>query len=331
MTQSHSSELQECLESLRLEAPQTFRNLTLFPLTSARSDTPAYQMLDAAMARGEFIVQEISAAGSVPELLAVNRGAPPVLIVNGEELLGAKQNRVLNTTVLLGGHSETVIPVSCTEQGRWRPVSAQFSSSDAVMAQRARAHKLQSVSESLAADEAFHSDQGGVWRAIAHLQAKAQSHSPTGAMHDAFKACEAELNQCLDAFRPVPGQKGLLVLINGEVAGFDVVAGEDAYAKLHAKLVKSYAIEALLDEGQATDPTDAEAKARAFLQAAGEAKEQRFKSVGLGEDCRYHGERLAGSALVYEGRVLHAAFFRTEDRNPSSSMADLLRRPGMWT
>jgi len=43
----------------------------------------------------------------VPELLVINQGERAVLLVDGEELVGAKQNRVLNTSVLVRGKSET--------------------------------------------------------------------------------------------------------------------------------------------------------------------------------------------------------------------------------
>ena len=61
-------------------------------------------------------ITELDESGSVPELKVTNTAAQYVLLLDGEELMGAKQNRVLNTTILIKPNSETVIPVSCTEQ-----------------------------------------------------------------------------------------------------------------------------------------------------------------------------------------------------------------------
>ena len=57
--------------------------------------------------------------GSVPDLLVENRGDVRVLFLEGEELIGAKQNRILNTSVLVAAHTKVKIPVSCVERGRW--------------------------------------------------------------------------------------------------------------------------------------------------------------------------------------------------------------------
>ena len=60
-------------------------------------------------------------------MLVNNTGDSRVLFLEGEELRGAKQNRVLNTSVLIAAHSKTTIPVSCVEQGRWQYRSRHFS------------------------------------------------------------------------------------------------------------------------------------------------------------------------------------------------------------
>jgi len=76
----------------------------LFPRSDPRAQ---YLTLDQAVALG-FTVTEVDAAGSVPELLAHNPLDASVLLYDGEELIGAKQNRILNVTVLVTAASETV-------------------------------------------------------------------------------------------------------------------------------------------------------------------------------------------------------------------------------
>src|SRR5438105_6220871 len=98
----------------------------MFPLLDDAAVQPAYVTLDQALEQRTVTIDEVSEAGSVPELKVVNRGVLPVLLVDGEELVGAKQNRVLNLTILVAPGTTTVIPVSCVEAGRWSRRSASF-------------------------------------------------------------------------------------------------------------------------------------------------------------------------------------------------------------
>jgi len=202
--------IENYLDSLRLGEAQVYRNIILFPLHLTANGSPVYVTLGEAIQAKTLAVTEVSQSGSVPELFVVNSGDQPVLLLDGEELLGAKQNRVLNTTILLREKSETKIPVSCTEHGRWAYSSAQFSSSDVIMEKKIRARKSQTVSQSLVSGLSFGSDQGQVWAGIAALDAKSGSHSPTGAMQDTFKNYANDLKPCLEAFPQVPGQQGIL-------------------------------------------------------------------------------------------------------------------------
>ena len=95
----------------------TFENLTLLPLIAAHERDAEYRVLDEARARGWVEITEASESGHVPELKVVNRGETGVLLLDGEELLGAKQNRVLNLTILVPPHHSSAIPVSCVESG----------------------------------------------------------------------------------------------------------------------------------------------------------------------------------------------------------------------
>jgi hypothetical protein len=220
-------------------------------------------------------VLEVSQGGSVPELKVVNNADMSVLLLDGEELVGAKQNRVPNTSVLLKKRSETVIPVSCTEHGRWSYTSAESADSEVVMSPSLRMRKARSVSASLERSAQYRSDQREVWDGVARMSGLAGVQSSTGAMRDAYRARESDLDAYVQAFEAIPRQKGLLVMIDGEAVGFDMVSREEACEQLHGKLVKSYAMDALLS-GQGEDKTKKASLdvGRAFVQEAAACEEK---------------------------------------------------------
>ena len=85
------------------------------------------------------------------------------MLLDGEELVGVKQNRVLNTTVLVAARSQLTIPVSCVEQGRWQRRGERFAPGNASLYASLRARKAAWVSESLgraAATEATSTSSG---------------------------------------------------------------------------------------------------------------------------------------------------------------------------
>lgn len=307
------------LQSVQFGEPQILKRITIVPLIAPTDGTFQYRSLSEALNGGDLAITEVSNAGSVPELLVVNRSTQPVLLIDGEELAGAKQNRVLNTSILLKETSQTKIPVSCTEQGRWSYSSKMFSDSGYVMAHKTRSRKTSSVHASLVASGAYNSDQSEVWAGIVQLQAKSGTKSPTWAMHDVFKARDEELRHCDDAFKSVPNQIGCLAFIDGQPAGLDMVSRISTYSKLHTKLVRSYTLEGLLgSKDQSSNSDDIANQTRKFLDEIIASEETQFPSVGHGTDHRFKAKALAGTALIHENEVIHAAFFRldeTEKRN----------------
>jgi hypothetical protein len=174
----------------------------------------------------------------------------------------------------------------------------------------------------------YQSNQGEVWAGIAELQAKACAPSPTSAMSDVYKAREEDLRKCDEIFKPVANQVGLLAFIGGQPAGADIVSLTGAYAKLHPKLVRSFTLEGLLDSKQETPTAETiNARARQFLNEIAAAEERPFPSVGYGTDHRFKSKALAGTALVHENELIHAAFFRLDDsEHPERTASYRLRR-----
>src|SRR5438552_627787 len=97
--------------------------LTLFPICSNACPAPMYLCGPEAEALGVLEVREVSGDPRVPELMIENRGEEPLLLIEGETIVGASQNRTLNVSVLCAP-GVTTIPVSCVEAGRWGPPTA---------------------------------------------------------------------------------------------------------------------------------------------------------------------------------------------------------------
>ena len=320
------------LLGMELGAAQSFENMAVFPLSTSLDGGPEYITLREALERGSFVVTEVSEGGSVPELKVENRGDVAVLLLDGEELAGAKQNRVLNTTILVAPKSATKIPVSCTEHGRWSYVSKEFKESGNVMARSMRCLNIRDVNLSLRRSGEFLSNQAAIWDNVAGIANELSVNSRTGAMRDVFEAKGADLDDYLKHFRAAGGQKGALVFIDGRPAGLDFVSRDQAFGALFPKLIKSYAMEALLlrerrkagrgkgkADGAAAPPAADEA--RAFLKTAAGCEEKRYESVGLGWSYRFSGAGIVGSALAVDEKVVHMAFFSITEAEASGDMA----------
>lgn len=81
------------LEKAKIGRKQSYQNLAVFPLLSPYATALDYIMLDEALDRGLMEVAEVHESGSVPELKVVNKSSKMILILDGEELVGAKQKR----------------------------------------------------------------------------------------------------------------------------------------------------------------------------------------------------------------------------------------------
>jgi ARG and Rhodanese-Phosphatase-superfamily-associated Protein domain len=312
------------LLGMELGAGTSFENMTVFELLKPQNGGPEYATLREALERGVFAVTETSEGGSVPELLVVNKGDVAVLLLDGEEVRGAKQNRILNTTVLVGPGSTIKVPVSCVEHGRWHYQEREFRESGNVMHREMRALNVCRVNESLRSVNQFRSDQGEIWNKVEQLARDMAVPSETGAMRDVYEAKGADLDAYLKSFRLAAGQKGILVFVDGRPAGLDFVSRDAAFAILFPKLIKSYAMEAMLlterrrrDRGEGgagkalSTPTAAEA--RDFLRRAAGSEEKKYESVGLGWSYRYAGPGIVGSALAFNDKVVHMAFFGVDE------------------
>jgi len=303
----------QSLSSVTLGTPATVDALTMFPLLGppASEQEPFYLPLDQALGDGWAEVTEISEQGSVPQLLVRNKAPRPVFILDGEELVGAKQNRVVNLSILVPAHAVLTIPVSCVEAGRWRTRSRAFSAAPRTQYAAGRASRMSQVTMALRTSGDRHSDQAEVWADIAGKSERLGASSPTGAMEEIFAVHAEFIDRCVASLGPVARQCGALFLIEGRVVGFDLFDSAVTLRRLLAKLVRGVAVDVLdRTAGRAFVSPALQVKvAEGFLSTVQATPVHESGALGLGRDLRLVAPHITGAALEHEQSVVHLAAF----------------------
>ena len=312
------------MDRIQIGAEQSYKNLAVFPVVSDYVIPFDYLTLDEALKECLMEVVEIDKGGSVPELKVINKSEKMVLILDGEELVGAKQNRIVNTTILIPAMETVVIPVSCVEEGRWSYDTERFHSEERIMAPMMRAAKASQVNFSLKQSGEFRSDQGAIWDEISAKASRRKAESDSMAMAAIYKKDQSNIHDYLQNFAMVDSQIGAIFLINGKVLGMDCFGKPETFAKTFKKIVESYALDAIDWYDSKTESKTSKTKVNNFLKTANEAQVETHPSIGLGTDCRLDSNKCTGFALAHEDQVLHLSVFARESEGkkmkPSSRM-----------
>jgi hypothetical protein len=307
------------LASLRVGVGTAHAGMTVFPVFAASAPALRYRTLEQAIAEGAVEVVE-QASATVPELTLRNKGDMMIFVLDGEEVVGGRQNRIVNASFLIAANSTVTLPVTCVEHGRWHDVSPRFSSGES-MPHYMRLAKHRQVSASLARTSRPLADQGATWDAIAEKQATTGTRSATGALHDIYRSQQERLQAWEQAFPYVPGALGFIIGLGGQITGADLFDQPATAEALWPKLRRSYALDALeVSAGVAIEQKQAEE----LLAGARGARCQVYPSLALGEDARFEGDGVVGGGLVYEETPVHISLFRADDHT-----AQTITRAGM--
>lgn len=282
--------------------PTAHRGIAVAPIFPRVAPRAEYVPLDTALAGG-LRVTEVDEGGSVGELTVSNPLHVPVLLCDGEELVGAKQNRVMNVTVLVEEGTTVAIPVSCVEQGRWRYESDAFAAAPHTAYPELRRRKAERLASAPMARGAA---QGEVWDEVAGKAGRLGNRSATGAHADIQRQEAPRIDELCGAFPLEPGQCGAVLALAGEVVCLDAVSRPEAFAVLYPKLLRGY----MLDAVERLDGDVAGAGVfEAFMGALGGGRVDRRPSVGLGLDMRVSGNGVIGSGLEVDGEVVQLSAY----------------------
>jgi hypothetical protein len=322
---------------ITLGTVQQLEDLVVFPLVSQEPLELPYETLSDAFTAGTVDVSE-TGEGVVSSLRLRCKGVRDVLALDGEQFVGAKQNRTASRTVLLSARGDTKIPVSCMEQGRWGSRERRFRMTPDHSPTRVRRHAREAERDVIKAGrspcpDALEVAQATVWEEIDDLSTGLGAPSATGALDEAYAARRMDFACWASAFPILTSQVGLLVLTARGPLGLDVVGSQEIYSRLHRGLLNGYLMDGLSQgavgselndhappyrftspQGSTNETRRRQHEARKFIRQITEATRTEAPTVGLG---RYTvlTEAVVGGELVHDQALVHLSAFPAPRRS----------------
>ena len=281
---------------------QEIGGLGVYPLTGVAGGGPAYVTGPEAFGIGLVEVSELEPP-EVQSVLANNLAEVPLLLVEGEMLVGGNQNRTVNVTVLCPPKSATIVPVTCVEAGRWgawRAVSGVHRHAPGSL----RSVKTATLGETDGGVPDRSTDQHQVWHEVGRQAGIHQIESETSALDDIQGELEARLAVELDALRAAPDHIGVVCTAGDDIVGLDLFDEPSTLSQYLRGIVAGHSLDVTWTE-RGRDQLRAIER---FLAGIDAATRETRAAVGLGEEVLLHGP-VTGVGLMLGGRLVHLAAF----------------------
>ena len=222
-----------------------------------------------------------------------NKSRQLLFIADGEAIIGAKQNRVSERSVILNEDSESIIPVYCVERGRWNyRNSRDFSKSEFSISAKSRDKKAEYLKHN---EE--HQIQDMVWNDIDELSEKNASHSYTSDLGEVLNA--RNYDDILEKFNNVD-YNGFLVSGTGRPF-IEIFSDKTNCKKQLQKSIKSWISDQ--NERKETD-LDVNVCIEKFLNSQWDLEE----SIGL-EKAYSSKENENGRSIFFKDQLVHSYIY----------------------
>jgi hypothetical protein len=285
------------IPDIRVGEPIRCGRATVFPLfaPTCAIGTCEYELASEAMAAGTVAVSEVSEKGEVPVLLVDNGGDRSVLFVEGEEVSGGRQNRVLRGSILAAAGSRTRIPVVCTQRKRWEQGSRQFAAGSCCPP--SLRHVLK---------DGGRPAQSRIWTLVRQNHCRLGVRSPSENLSDALETHRGRVEDLRQHLPYVEGASGVAVALGGKVVGVDLFDKATTLEKLWDRLVQGLLLDAL--EAPDAECQTCEADISVELYKVRIARWNQVETVGVGEAFRATGDDGSlAAALVVDGVPIHVS------------------------
>ncbi|WP_405294238.1 ARPP-1 family domain-containing protein [Methanobrevibacter sp.] len=292
------SNLEEINSNIELLAPQSYRNISIIPIKSNSNTKLDLLTLKKGFELGLVEVKECEVS-TVNTLIVKNNAVTPLILIDGEEVVGGDQNRLVNATTIIAAKSDMKVPVSCTEKGRWA-YKSEFKNSNYIANYKTRRAKEY-------ASRKTSSFQDTVWSSINDLEVKNSFVSPTSAMQESYEQLKIDHNKFIEEFSVADGQNGILIIVDGEIKGFEIFLNNSIYRAFHEKILKSYLIDAEIKDKAFAINIDT---AHKIIADAFNSTFEKRESKGLEEFFDFENQEGLGKLYTFENEIVHISYFK---------------------
>ncbi|MFN0252044.1 MAG: ARPP-1 family domain-containing protein [Kofleriaceae bacterium] len=282
-------------ETHALLAPIQVDALIVMPIVANDATTTQDAIvLDEGFAKGLVVISERNRDGDVNSLRITNKSDRPLFVLSGEVVIGGKQDRIIGANTLIPAKTTQEVPVFCVEHGRWAGNQKGFTSAKALAHGRLRAN-------------ASYRDQGQVWVEVSQMNNVRNTQNPTDTYrtiatqqsNGALAKQEKKLNAALEKIDASDRKRmvGFVVAIDGTVVTVDMFGSNRLFAKLQAKLVRSYLTESLDVTVTAGNAPPTAAKVKTFMSDSAKGKVETSHDSGASTTSIQRGASSASSSV----------------------------------
>lgn len=282
------------LKHLNLAERQDYENITVVPILSD-TDVP-FDVLDLneGLKMGLVNIEECDKT-HVEKVELKNNSVSPLILLDGEEIAGSVQNRIIAQTMIIPPKSEMEIPVNCSEKGRNTYKSA-FHYSNYIANSNTRRKKIYNKNNPR---------QEVVWNSIDDLEKDKNTYSKTKALRDSYEKNKYDIDSYLKHFKMESNQVGVICIVENRV-GIEIFNNHLLYEKYDEMLLRSYIIDS--SNNKKADISNRELEN--ILASINDDSFIKKETVGLGKYYKISNSYGNGSILIYENSIVHASFFK---------------------
>ena len=296
--------------NFNVSEPVEKNNITTFFLSSIEKNNNKYLSFSEAIAKNQVQISEVNKEGLLTKLSVSNKSSDNIIILNGELIIGTqiRQDRIVDSTVLIPGYATVLINTFCGEQYRWSPrLSNTISTSESLYFSSGRANNAADINTKL-------SKQCRIWSEISEKISDFNVKSFTNSVDQIYKKKKVNVEEIVNFFKIPSEAVGVALGINNQLVNIDIFSNNCMLQIYLPKIIRSIALDSFKKISKKSYLKKKDV--HRFLRQIHQANKQKRQVVegALGEELQFNSESVAGSILYHKEQTVHFSAFVKENK-----------------